>query len=72
MRKTSVNQVLFETITLSRECLASTIKVNKLILKTIDENVFSNLALFFALRNSKLLKRYAKKFETIKANSIVR
>ncbi len=72
-RKTNVDQVSFETMTSSRERLASTIKTSKSTLKIlVDENVFSNLALFFVLRDSKLLKRYAKKFETIKANSIVR
>ncbi len=60
-------------MTSPRERLASTIKVGKSTLKVlIDEDVFFNFALFFASRDSKLLKRYAKKLETIKANSIVR
>ncbi len=53
--------------------LASTIKANKLTLKIlVNKAIFFNLALFFVLRDSKLLKRYAKKLETIKTNSIVR
>ncbi len=72
-RKTNVNQVLFKAMTSFCEHLASTIKASKSTLKIlIDENVFSNLALFFVSRNLKLLKRYAKKFEAIKTNSIVR
>jgi len=72
-QKTNVDQVLFETITSSRERLASTIKASKSTLKIlIDENSFFNFALFFVSRDSKLLKRYAKKLKTIKTNSIVR
>jgi len=60
-------------MTSSRERLASTIKTSKSTLKIlIDEDVFFDLALFFALRDSKLLKRYAKKLKAIKTNSIVR
>jgi len=72
-RKTSVDQVLFKTITLFRERLTLTIKANKSIFKIlINENVFFDFALFFVLRDSKLLERYAKKLEIIKTNSIVR
>jgi len=54
------------------ERLALTIKLDKSTLKIlIDKNILFNFVLFFVLRNSKLLKCYAKKFETIKANSIV-
>jgi glutathione peroxidase-family protein len=57
----------------SRERLTSTIKASKSTLKIlINKDVFFNFALFFASRDSKLLKRYAKKLETIKANLIVR
>jgi len=71
-QKTSVNQVLFETITSFREYLVSIIKASKSIFKIlVDKDVFSNLALSFVLQNSKLLKCYAKKFETIKTNLIV-
>jgi len=57
---------------LSRKRLASTIKVDKSTLKIlVNKDVFFDLALFFVLRDSKLLKCYAKKLETIKANSIV-
>ncbi len=60
-------------MTLSRERLILTIKVDKSILKIlVDEDAFFNFALFFASRDSKLLKRYAKKLETIKANLVVR
>ncbi len=60
-------------MTSPRKRLASTIKASKSTLKIlVDEDAFFNLALFFASRNSKLLKRYAKKLKTIKANSIVR
>jgi len=72
-RKTNVDQVSFKAMTSSRERLASTIKVGKSTLKIlIDKNAFSNLALFFVSQDSKLLKRYAKKLEAIKTNSIVR
>jgi len=60
-------------MTSPRKRLASTIKASKSTLKIlVDEDAFFNFALFFASRNSKLLKRYAKKLKTIKANSIVR
>jgi len=73
MRKTNIDQILFETIMLFRERLVSTIKANKQIFKIlINENIFFNLALFFVSQNSKLLKRYKKKFKTIKTNLIVR
>jgi len=72
-QKTNVDQVLFETITLFCERLISTIKTNKSIFKIlVNKDIFINFALFFVLRDSKLLKRYAKKFKTIKTNSIVR
>jgi len=72
-QKTNVDQISFETMTSSRERLASTIKASKSTLKIlVNENAFFNLALFFVSRDSKLLKRYAKKLETIKANSIMR
>ncbi len=72
-QKTNVDQILFETMMLFCERLVLTIKANKSTLKIlINKNVFFDLALFFALRDSKLLERYAKKFKTIKANSIVR
>ncbi len=71
-QKTNVNQISFEAMILFCKRLVSIIKASKSTLKIlIDKNVFFNFALFFALRNSKLLKRYAKKFEIIKANSIV-
>jgi len=71
-RKTSVDQVLFETIILFCKRLVLTIKVDKSILKIlINEDFFFNFALFLVSRDSKLLKRYAKKFETIKTNLIV-
>jgi len=58
---------------LLRERLASTIKVDKSIFKIlIDKNIFFDFALSFVLRDSKLLKRYAKKFETIKTSLIMR
>jgi len=72
-QKTNVDQILFETMTSSCERLALTIKASKSTLKIlINKDVFFNLALFFVSRDSKLLKRYAKKFETIKTNLIVR
>ncbi len=72
-RKTNVDQVSFKAMTSPRERLALTIKIDKSTLKIlVDENAFFNFALFFVLRDSKLLKRYAKKLEIIKANSIVR
>jgi hypothetical protein len=72
-QKTNVDQVLFKIMTSFCERLTLTIKANKSILKIlIDENVFFDFVLFFALRNLKLLKRYMKKFETIKTNLIVR
>jgi len=72
-QKTNVDQVLFETMTSLRERLTLTIKTSKSTLKIlIDEDVFFDFILFFALRDSKLLKRYAKKLKTIKTNSIVR
>ena len=72
-QKTNVNQILFETITLFCERLASTIKANKLTLKIlINKDTFLNFVLFFVLQDSKLLKCYAKKFKTIKINLIVR
>jgi len=68
-----VDQVLFEAMTSSRERLALMIKTSKSILKIlIDKDAFFDSILFFASRDSKLLKRYAKKLETIKANLIVR
>jgi len=71
-QKININQILFETITSSRKHLVSTMKASKSTLKIlIDENIFFNFALFLVLRDSKLIKRYAKKFETIKTNSIV-
>jgi len=72
IQKTNVNQVLFETMILSREYLVLIIKVDKSTLKIlINKNIFFNFALFLVSRNSKLLKRYAKKLETIKINLIV-
>ncbi len=69
-RKTNVDQILFETITLLCERLISTIKTNKLILKILVDKDFFFFP--FVSRNSKLLKRYAKKLKIIKTNLIVR
>jgi len=72
-QKTNVDQFSFKTMTSFCERLASTIKASKSTLKIlVDKNVFFDLALFFVSRDSKLLKRYAKKLKTIKANLIVR
>jgi len=69
MQKININLILFETIVLFCKYLVSTIKANKLTLKIlVNENIFSNFALFFVLQNLKLLKYYTKKFEIIKTN----
>jgi len=55
------------------ERLVSTIKANKSTLKIlVNKDAFFDFVLFFALRNLKLLKYYAKKLKTIKTNLIVR
>ncbi len=48
-------------------------EANKSTLKIlVNKNIFFSFALYFVLRVLKLLKYYAKKFETIKTNLIVR
>ncbi len=60
-------------MTLFCKRLTSTIKASKSILKiVIDKDVFFNFTLIFALWDSKLLKRFVKKLETIKTNLIMR
>jgi len=62
-QKTNIACILFETIILFCERLTSIIKIDKSISTLVENFFFFDFALFFVSRDSKLLKRYAKKPE---------